>query len=70
MIQDCPERRRLEHEWNQAIDLANDLEKELHAVVVEGYQGNPELTAKVREAWERADSTWKSFDAHCSDHGC
>jgi hypothetical protein len=67
---DCQERKRLGHEWNQAIDLASDLEKERHAVVVEGCQVNPELTVKIEEAWERADRAWKSFDIHCNHHGC
>jgi hypothetical protein len=70
MTLDCQERKRLEFEWSQAVDLASDLEKERHAAMVEGYQLNPELVAKISEAWERADRAWKSLDTHCKYHGC
>ena len=67
---DCPERKRLEREWNQAVDLASDLGKERYAAVVEGRQADPELAIKIQEAWERADKAWKAFDVHCNEHGC
>jgi hypothetical protein len=70
MNQDCPEKEQLEREWTQALDLASELEKQKRAVILEGRQANPGLAAMVLEAWERADSAWKSLDIHCVLHGC
>jgi len=70
MGRDCPERKQLEHEWEQAIDLASELEKERRAVVAKGRQLKPDLVAKIQEAWKRADKAWKSFDIHCNHHLC
>jgi len=71
MTPDCPERKRLEHEWNQAVDLASNLEQERDVVVlVEGREETPELLTKIQEAWEWADKAWKSFDIHCNRHRC